>query len=185
MTPDAVTPLPLHRPVRIEDIRQRGTRIAVATDAAERAGIAAMLDLPSVEKLEARYALTRNGDRVRLEGEIDAALHQTCIVSLDAFPVTLSVPLKLDFAPEEPEAPRRRNTGEDDGEIDIEVRLNEDDPPEPIVDGVIDLGTVTLEFLALALDPYPRKPGAAFAEPAPEEPPESPFAALARLRGKE
>jgi len=41
---------------------------------------------------------------------------------------------------------------------------------------------VTLEFLALALDPYPRKPGAVFAEPAPEEPPESPFAKLARLK---
>lgn len=183
MAPDAASPL--LRPVRIEEIKQRGSRIALQADAAERVAIAGMLDLPSVEKLEARYLLTRNGERVKLEGEIEASLHQNCIVTLDAFPVTLSVPLKLDFAPEVPEAPRRRSGGDEDGEIDIEVRLNEDDPPEPIVDGVIDLGAVTLEFLALALDPYPRKPGAAFTEPSPEEPPESPFAALARLKRDE
>ncbi|HEV7259354.1 MAG TPA: DUF177 domain-containing protein [Bosea sp. (in: a-proteobacteria)] len=184
MTPDA-TPLPLSRPIRVEEIKLRGSRFAVEADASERAGIAAMLDLPSVEKLAARFLLSRNGERVKLEGEIEAALHQTCIVSLDPFPVTLSVPLKLDFAPEVPETPRRRSSDEDGGEIDIEVRLNEEDPPEPIIDGVIDLGAVTLEFLALALDPYPRKPGAAFTEPAPEEPPESPFAALARLKRSE
>lgn len=185
MAPDAASALPLHRPVRIEEIKQRGSRIAVRAEAGELAGIARMLELPSLEKLEARYLLTRNGERVKLEGGIEASLHQTCIVTLDAFPVTLSVPLKLDFAPEAPENPRRKSADEDGGEIDIEVRLNEDDPPEPIVDGVIDLGAVTLEFLALALDPYPRKPGAAFAEPVPEEPPESPFAALARLKRDE
>lgn len=182
MAPEAASALPLHRPIRLEEIKQRGSRIAVQADAAECAGIAGMLELPSLEKLEARYLLTRNGERVKLEGEIEAALHQTCIVTLDAFPVTLSVPVKLDFAPQAAENPRRKGADEDNGEIDIEVRLNEDDPPEPIVDGVIDLGAVTLEFLALALDPYPRKRGAAFAEPAPEEPPESPFAALARLK---
>ena len=59
-----------------------------------------------------------------------------------------SVPLKLDFAPEAEAQERRvRETRRRDGEIDIEVMLNEDDPPEPIVDGVIDLGAVTLEFL--------------------------------------
>ena len=36
-----------------------------------------------------------------------------------------------------------------------------DDPPDEIVNGRIDLGALTAEFLALALDPYPRKPGAA------------------------
>lgn len=184
MAPEAATPLPLQRPVRVDAIKQRGTVISVQAEAGECAGIAHMLDLPSVESLEARYVLTRSGERVRLEGEIKAELHQLCVVTLEPFPVSLVAPLKLDFAPEEPEAPRRK-AGDDEGEIDIEVRLNEEDPPEPIMDGAIDLGAVTLEFLALALDPYPRKPGAAFTEPAPEEPPESPFAALARLRRSE
>ncbi len=179
---DSAAPLPLSRPVKVDEIKLRGTPFSLKAEAHEKAGIATMLGLPSVESLEARYMLSRSGERVKLEGTIEAAFHQTCTVSLDDFPVALDVPLKLDFAPQEPAEPRRRAAADDAGEIDIEVRLNEDDPPEPIADGVIDLGAVTLEFLALALDPYPRKPGAVFAEPAPEEPPESPFAKLARLK---
>ena len=64
------------------------------------------------------------------------------------------------------------------------------DPPEPVEDGHIDLGAVAAEFLALGLDPYPRKPGIAFSgdglvaeqDEAPEEKPDNPFAALARLK---
>lgn len=182
MTSPSVASLPLSRPVRVDTIKLRGTPVSLQAEPQEKAGIALMLDLPSVESLDARYVLSRSGERVKLEGTIKAAFHQTCTVTLEAFPVALEVPLKLDFAPEEPAEPRRRAASDETGEIDIEVRLNEDDPPEPIVDGAIDLGAVTLEFLALALDPYPRKPGAVFAEPAPEEPPESPFAKLARLK---
>ena len=58
--------------------------------------------------------------------------------------------------------------------------LDEEDPPDPIVDGKVDLGALAAEFLALALDPYPRKPGAEFAAPEVAEP-DSPFAELARL----
>ena len=38
--------------------------------------------------------------------------------------------------------------------------LADEDEPDPIIDGKIDLGALTAEFFALGLDPYPRKPGA-------------------------
>jgi uncharacterized metal-binding protein YceD (DUF177 family) len=181
--PDALKPLPLSHPIRVEGIKPRGTVVVVTASEAQRAPIAAMLGLDAVERLEARYELARNGERVKLEGAIKAAVRQICVVTLEAFPVELDVPLKLDFAPEAPEpSPRRRGDPGDETEIDIEVRLNEDDPPEPIIDGVIDLGAVTLEFLALALDPYPRKPGVSFDAPAADTPSQSPFAALAKLK---
>ncbi len=58
-----------------------------------------------------------------------------------------------------------------------------EDPPEPIVNGAIDLGALAVEFLMLGLDPYPRKPGAVF-EPviAPVDPADHPFAALGALK---
>lgn len=182
MTPDHGRAAPFRHPVRVETIRQRGTEILIEADAGQRAAIAAALDLPSVEALSARYRLTRNGERVKLEGRIQAELHQICVVTLDPFPVTLDVPVRLDFAPEEDAllAARRGDSG--DAGIDIEVMLNEADPPEPIVAGVIDLGAITLEFLALSLDPYPRKPGVSFEAPAAETGEASPFAALAKLK---
>ncbi|UZF93132.1 YceD family protein [Bosea sp. NBC_00550] len=182
MTVEHMPVLPLSHPIRVETIRQRGTEVTVSAEPQQFAAIAAMLGLTSLEFLEARYQLSRNGDRVKLEGRIAARLHQTCIVTLDPFPVQLDVPVKLDFAPETEDEAASRRAERDKAEIDIEVLLNEDDPPEPIVDGVIDLGRVTLEFAALALDPYPRKPGASFEVPAEEAGAQSPFAALAKLK---
>ena len=44
----------------------------------------------------------------------------------------------------------------------IDVALDDEDPPEALGEG-IDVGAVALETLTLALDPYPRAKGVAFA----------------------
>ena len=48
--------------------------------------------------------------------------------------------------------------------------------------GVVDLGTLAVEFLILGLDPYPRKPGAVFQAPQETAAGEGPFSALAALQ---
>jgi hypothetical protein len=57
----------------------------------------------------------------------------------------------------------------------------EDEDEIPYAGGAIDLGEATSEQLALALDPFPRKPGAAFSNDEAEAP-GGPFAALAGRR---
>ena len=57
------------------------------------------------------------------------------------------------------------------------------EPPDEIVNGQIDLGALTAEFLALGLDPYPRKPGVDFNYRDPADEKDSPFAALSKLKG--
>jgi uncharacterized metal-binding protein YceD (DUF177 family) len=185
MTTDPSAPLPLSHPVRVEDIKLRGSHIAVRTAAEQLPAIARHLGLASLEALEARYVATRSGDSVKLEGTITAKLHQNCIVTLEPFPVALEIPVQLDFAPQEETHLAAKRAEADEAKFDIEVMLNEADPPEPIVDGVLDLGAVTLEFLALGLDPYPRKPGASFEAGPADAGVESPFAALAKLKRAE
>jgi len=65
----------------------------------------------------------------------------------------------------------------DESEADIP------DPPEPIENGMIDLGRLATDALFLAIDPYPRKPDAVF-EPlvAAADPEDHPFAALKALQ---
>jgi uncharacterized metal-binding protein YceD (DUF177 family) len=73
------------------------------------------------------------------------------------------------------------------------LAVHAEDPPEVAVGGRIDLGEIAVVHLALALDPYPRAPGAAFdakawgVEPEKDEKPTtvSPFAALAKLKKPE
>lgn len=180
VTPDK--PLPLSHPLRVETITLRPVPVEITADAAALPAIARHLGVASVERLKATYSLSRNGEHVKATGRIEADLHQLCVVTLDPFPVRIKAPVELDFQPVAEVDERAKATRNDEGEIDLEILLNEEDPPEPIVDGRIDLGAVTLEFLALELDPYPRKPGVEFADAAPEPETESPFAALARLK---
>src|SRR5262249_9065317 len=42
----------------------------------------------------------------------------------------------------------------------VDIDLAEEDPPEPIENGRIDMGELVAQHLALALDPHPRAPGA-------------------------
>ncbi len=83
------------------------------------------------------------------------------------------------FAPPE-QIPALADLVDDDVESEAEIP----DPPEPIVNGVIDLGRLATDALLLGVDPYPRKPGAEF-EPqvAAVDPEDHPFAALKALKG--
>jgi hypothetical protein len=58
------------------------------------------------------------------------------------------------------------------------------EPPEPLENGIVDLGAVATEFLILGIDPYPRKPGAEFTPAKTRQEGEHPFAALAALKKK-
>jgi hypothetical protein len=64
----------------------------------------------------------------------------------------------------------------------VERSLEDEDPPEPLDSGHIDLAALAVEFLALALDPFPRKPGAVFADAPDVETEGGPFAALSALK---
>ena len=98
---------------------------------------------------------------VRVTGEVHAEVTQLCVVSLEPFAATVDEPVDVRFAPAEA-AETARRAGDDDAEM---VEVGGEDPPDPIVDGKIDLGALAAEFFALGLDPYPRKPGVAFDPP--------------------
>ncbi len=171
--------LPFSRPVRVEPLPKDGLNQTIEADAAERAALAALNGLLAIAKLRANLTLRRAGrDAVRVTGQVLAEVTQTCIVSLEPFAVMIDEPVDVRFAPPREAAAGRRK--QSDGEADV-ARFDAEDPPDPVVDGKIDLGALAAEFMALALDPYPRKPGALF-EPSDEDAPNnSPFGALADL----
>jgi hypothetical protein len=175
----------LSRPLAVADIPARGLDITVEADAQERASIAAAFELSAVLSLVGRYHVGASKKGAHAAGKIEARIRQVCVVSLEPFEASIEEPVDLAFAPEPPRHDARAPRG---GEIT--VSLEDEDPPEPIINGKIDLGAVTLEFLALGLDPYPRKPGVELAqeiagtEIADEEKPPSPFSVLASFAGK-
>ena len=175
MSPDSVGPF--SRPIPLHRITPAGLEVEVEASVEERAALAADLDLPAIHRLRAEFRLTGSTERIRVEGRLGASIEQTCVVSLEPFPTEVDEEVAVEFA-----AGQSGRRGRDAGPAEIEI--GETDPPDELVGDHIDLGAITAEFLALGLDPYPKRPGIAF-EPPPEETPSSPFARLAALRDGE
>ena len=165
------------RPVRVEALPKDGLTQTIEANPAERAALAALNGLPGIAKLTATFVLRRAGrGGVRVSGTVHAELTQTCVVSLEPFEATLDEPVDVRFAPPAEEGAARRGASSGQAET---ILIDAADAPDPIIDGRIDLGALAAEFMALGIDPYPRKPGAQFTPPEDVGAAGSPFQALA------
>jgi hypothetical protein len=145
--------------------------VTVEATAEECAALAKDFKLPAIHELRGDFRLSGSPSRVHVEGAVRARVTQTCVVTLDPFDDTIEEQVEVDFT-----SAAREGTDPAAHGVDYE-------PPEEIVAGHIDLGALTAEFLALGLDPYPRKPGASFAFDSGDAGEESPFAGLGKLKG--
>jgi len=168
-------PRVLSRPVSVAELPSAAVEI-VAREA-ERQALAAAYDLVAVKAFSATVTLAPvPGGGVAVDGHVVADIVQTCVVSLvpvDAhIDETFSVHLVRDAA-------RLPKPG-----VEVVVDPAAPDPPELLEGPTLDVGALAEEYFALAIDPYPRAPGAALpadlvtdGEPGKE----SPFAVLAAL----
>ena len=126
--------------------------LEIVADGAERAALARRFGLDSLDALTASVTLTKFGDRrrVRLSANFSADVLQSCVVTLEPAPSRIEDSFVLVY-------------DEDEGgpaEAETVVLLKGQNSPEPWSGNVIDVGKAIAEHLALALDPYPRAPGA-------------------------
>jgi uncharacterized metal-binding protein YceD (DUF177 family) len=170
--------LPWSVPVAISDIPEAGKRFDLVADETTRAEVAQTAGLRSLPRLQATFDVARHGaDGLRVNGEISATVGQNCVVTLEAIDNEVKEEVNLVFAP--PSSP----VGGDDEDEDAVIV--DPDEPEPLIGQTIDLGALATEFLIVGIDPYPRKPGAAFDPPIVEDDDSAhPFAALAALKNK-
>lgn len=179
----SATPAPeFSRPIRADQVGAEGRSVVVEADAEERRRLAERFDLVELPALRAELRLDpMGGGEVALSGRFRAEVVQRCVVTDAPIAATVEGAVERRFAPAEELGPPPREE---------EVTADEAEPPEPIIDDVIEVGEAVAEELALDLDPFPRAPGVAFEgyEAAPpgksaESPEErGPFAELARLR---
>lgn len=144
----------------------------ISANAEERAALAERFELRKIDRLEAEFSLRRAGNGViHVKGRVQGDVVQSCVVTLEPVAARIDEEFAADFAAE-----AKGQAAEE--EIDFDAA----DPPEAIRNGHIDLGELAAEHLSLALDPYPRAPGARLPqgpEPAePEERPVNPFSIL-------
>ena len=170
---------PLTWSYRTTEIPQAGLREDRTATEAERAKVAAELEIVSCERLASDFAIRAIGHgRYRLAGKVTAQLTQSCVVTLDPIGQSVEGVFDVEFWP----------TGKLPQSSDEEVDALSAAEIEPIEHGLIDAGRIIFETLSASVDPYPRKPDAEFkAEElgdaaAPTE--TGPFAALKKLKDR-
>ena len=146
----------LSRPLATERLGDTVYQTRIVASAAERAALAERFGLVALERLEAtlRARAVGPGRRVRVEGHVDAAVVQTCVVSLEPVRSELGEDFTQLYGLDPVETPAK--------EVAVAPGAEEDEP-EPVGPGGLDLGEAVAQQLALMLDPYPRAPGAGLA----------------------
>ena len=154
-------PREFSRPLALGRVGPEGRREVLEASAAECAALARRFGIPSIESLRAELHLKPEPDgAVLAEGRLEATVTQSCVVTLEPVPQQVQEAVALRLLP-----PGR---APDEGPEEIDEIETEH--------GIADLGEAVAEQLALALDPYPRAPGAAL-------PPEAGDAGGGKLAG--
>jgi Large ribosomal RNA subunit accumulation protein YceD len=172
-------PDPWRVPVMVAQIPDTGLHRDIEANPVERHAMAEVAGLREILSANASLDVTPKGaGRFHVTGHIRARIGQICVVTLDPIENDINEAIDLIFAPSE-QIPDLADLVDAAAESDVEVP----DPPEPIVNGVIDLGRLATDALLLGIDPYPRRRDAVFQPPVETVDPDAhPFAALKVLK---
>lgn len=160
--------------VPLNQLSRGSVAMVLAPTDAERALAAEQLAVIAIPVLTAEVSVAPWLDGCEVRGRWRGTVTQACGVSLDPFDTDLAGEFTVRAVP----AGSANAPGKDP---EIEISLDEDDPPDVLEAPEVDVAAYVVEHLALELDPFPRKPDAVFEAPPPEDN-VSPFATLARLK---
>ena len=119
----------------------------ITAEPGEREALARRFDLLSLDRLVAEVRLQRiGGEMVRVSGHFSADVAQACVVSLEPVASAIEQDFSVLYGPSQPGKSVM---------VDLET-----DVAESFDGDAIDIGEAVAQQLALALDPYPRAPGA-------------------------
>ncbi|MGR3781425.1 MAG: YceD family protein [Albimonas sp.] len=164
------------RPVRVSELGSEGTTLTQKADSTERAALARRFGVAAVGRMSFEAKIRPAGDGWRVEGTARARVTQPCVVTLEEIAQEIEEPFSRLYLP-----------GVEPAGIGDIAPDEDEDPPEPLGTR-LDPAEIATEAVALAIDPYPRAPGAEFAgvgqDAAEDEAGEKkkPFSALAALR---
>jgi len=147
----------------VSDIETDGTNITIEPSDEERDDMARRLDVISIKDVSADLKI-QNESSVHVKGIFKATITQECSVTVEPFDTEISEEVEGWFADKNSTvsfaaAKREKEASIARGEIEM---LEEHEDPEPIIEGVIDLGELVTQHISLSIPPYPRKEGASY-----------------------
>lgn len=187
-----VPPIEFSRPFAVDALPAGGRTFAIEATASECTAVARRLGLVALLRLRAEGSVSPTaGGGVRVAGRLTAEVEQTCVVTLEAFAAAIQAAFETIYSRSigEEDVPGSDAHPRDADGADFGRASCAEEFYEPLEGDGIDLGEAVTQQLAIELDPYPRKPGAALPHTDGGEPDNtadrtSPFAVLHRRGGE-
>jgi hypothetical protein len=166
---------PIQKLYKLTDLSAAGDEVVIDSAGDDLVRLAQWAGVEVITSFRGRITLSKlSQTRFAYEAELSADIVQSCVVT--------SEPVRSHIARSFSRILHLIASRAADREETIDLAPGDDDAPEEIESPRYDLATPLLEELALAIDPYPRAPGAAFEAPAAPPPAdESPFSVLKKL----
>lgn len=168
------------RVVPLHDVKDGGIRLSIEANTEECKALAERFEVLDLFDIHAELHLFPTAtDDILLEGKASGTVEQSCIVTGERVKSSIASEFSVRYI--------SAGTGAESTEDEDFDVLGED--TELLPADVIDVGEVVAQYLSLAIDPYPRKPGAVAgvveltpegAIPSTER--ANPFAALKKLQ---
>jgi hypothetical protein len=150
------------------EIPAAGLRLDISADARQCRDVARRLRVGAVEGLAAHFDISRESGSalILVRGAVSAKVTQDCVVSGQKMVSEISEDFEAFYADSEAAVSFLKARHERLGRLGDELQmLEEHDDPEPLSEqGEIDLGELAVQYLSLAVAPYPRSGEAAAVE---------------------
>ncbi|MBS4773357.1 MAG: DUF177 domain-containing protein [Proteobacteria bacterium] len=164
-------------PLVVDELTPSAKKYHLAARKEELPYITEILKVPAVKSLAADINVKYNKKEhlIKVWGKAEASIEQTSVISLENFIKDYSAEFQILYDTE--------LTPKDLQEMEVEI---DDDLPDPVIGGQINLADIAMEQIALVLDDFPRQEGETFEFQAEfdEETTQAqnPFAVLAKLK---
>lgn len=150
-------------PVRAESVSSAGRSIHIKATPEQLESVAKRLDIVAIKELTAdiKLELQNGGHILYISGTFSAEVTQECVVTSEPVSSHVEDSFEAWYADHDKAIPfiRAKHQVQSIIEGDEIQMLDEKEDPEPLIDGQVDLGEVVIQFLSLAINPYPRKEG--------------------------
>lgn len=182
-------------PIRADKVSDEPLSFSFEASEQERKDLARRLGLVSIEAVRGNARAVRENNKrvVRVEGVVSASVTQNCVISGEPIVQDISDEFEAFFAEPDDVVSLLKVRHERQGHMEGAEQpiLDEQDDPEPIIDGMIDLGELATQYLSLSINPYAHKDGYVLEEEHPAllnkdipQTRKNPFAALKALKEK-
>ncbi len=152
----------------VEKLGDEAIEVSISANEEQRKDLCARLSVNELQSLTADLKVERaqGGHVVHAIGQLQASLGQDCVVTMEPVETNLVEDVEgwfadrdnaVSFIAAKREREVEKTVGIMHGEVEV---LAEEDEPEAIVDGMIDLGELVTQFLSLSIPAYPHKEGA-------------------------